>query len=159
LVRLEGRPDRTPRRRRPRPPHHRRPPGPRRPGTPTHRPRPAPPPRRRDAAGPPPPGARDRRPPRPAPRPHPPGPLSRAAPPPPRVVWSHDATDAVVLELRATDSPGLLYRVTSALATTGARVRAARISTLGADVVDAFYLAGDFDPQAVESAVLAAAQH
>jgi [protein-PII] uridylyltransferase len=74
----------------------------------------------------------------------------------PKVIWA-EATDAVVLELRATDSPGLLYRVTSALAQLGADVRTARVSTLGADVVDAFYLVGEVDRPAVEAAVLAAA--
>ncbi|MFC7275126.1 [protein-PII] uridylyltransferase [Paractinoplanes rhizophilus] len=79
----------------------------------------------------------------------------------PRVVWQRDAaTDAAVLELRAADSPGLLYRVASALDEAGAEVRAARISTLGGDVVDAFYLVGTWADQAerdrVEAAVLAA---
>ena len=37
---------------------------------------------------------------------------------------------------------GLLYRVATALDEAGAEVRAARISTLGGDVVDAFYLVG-----------------
>ncbi len=61
----------------------------------------------------------------------------------PQVVWHREvATDAVVLELRAADAAGLLYRVTRALDEAGAEVRAARISTLGADVVDAFYLVG-----------------
>jgi [protein-PII] uridylyltransferase len=79
---------------------------------------------------------------------------------PPRVVW-HPATDAAILELRAADAPGLLYRVASAIDQAGAEVRAARISTLGADVVDAFYLVGSWnDPAArekVEAAVLTAA--
>jgi [protein-PII] uridylyltransferase len=79
----------------------------------------------------------------------------------PRVVWHRDAaTDAVILELRAANSPGLLHRVVTALDRAGARVRAARISTLGADVVDAFYLAGSWAEDAargrVEAAVLAA---
>jgi [protein-PII] uridylyltransferase len=52
------------------------------------------------------------------------------------------ATDAVVLEVRAADSPGLLYRIAHALEDAGADVRAARISTLGTAVVDAFYLEG-----------------
>jgi [protein-PII] uridylyltransferase len=61
----------------------------------------------------------------------------------PVVSWHRDvATDAVVLEVRAADAPGLLYRITSALATAGADVRAARVATLGAEVVDAFYLVG-----------------
>ncbi|GAB3971985.1 hypothetical protein GCM10027615_31950 [Plantactinospora veratri] len=81
---------------------------------------------------------------------------------PPRVVWHRAAaTDAVVLELRAADAGGLLYRVSSALDEAGAQVRAARISTLGGDVVDAFYLVGSWPDQAerdrVEAAVLAAA--
>ncbi|BCL16216.1 bifunctional uridylyltransferase/uridylyl-removing enzyme [Micromonospora sagamiensis] len=79
----------------------------------------------------------------------------------PRVVWHRDAaTDAVVLELRAADAAGLLYRVTSALDAAGVEVRAARISTLGGDVVDAFYLVGggpDEDARLhLEAAVLAA---
>lgn len=78
---------------------------------------------------------------------------------PARFVWQ-PATDAVVLEVRAADSPGLLYRVTHALEAAGADVRAARISTLGAAVVDAFYLEGTDWPAdrraAVERAVLAA---
>jgi [protein-PII] uridylyltransferase len=82
---------------------------------------------------------------------------------PPRVVWAiEQATDATILELRAADDIGLLYRVAHALELAGANVRAARISTLGSDVVDAFYLLGDWSSAAqrstVESAVLAAAQ-
>ncbi|MGN9907265.1 [protein-PII] uridylyltransferase [Phytohabitans sp. LJ34] len=80
----------------------------------------------------------------------------------PRVVWHREAaTDAAILELRAADAPGLLYRVTSALDEAGAQVRAARISTLGTDVVDAFYLVGawadDTEREKVEAAVLTAA--
>ncbi|GAA3457462.1 [protein-PII] uridylyltransferase [Dactylosporangium matsuzakiense] len=81
---------------------------------------------------------------------------------PPRVVWqpSSAATDATVLELRATDTPGLLFRVASALEDLGADVRSTRISTLGGEVVDAFYLAGELDADArsrVAAAVLSAA--
>ncbi|MGC9666319.1 [protein-PII] uridylyltransferase [Planosporangium sp. 12N6] len=70
----------------------------------------------------------------------------------PRVVWQ-PATGAAILELRAADSPGLLYRVANALARAGARVRAARVSTLGGDVVDAFYLVGPWTDEAERSAV------
>jgi [protein-PII] uridylyltransferase len=81
---------------------------------------------------------------------------------PPRVVWAVDqATDATILELRAADDVGLLYRVAHALELAGANVRAARISTLGSDVVDAFYLLGDWsgadERHDVERAVVAAA--
>jgi [protein-PII] uridylyltransferase len=81
---------------------------------------------------------------------------------PPRVMWAVDrATDATIMELRAADDVGLLYRVARALELAGANVRAARISTLGSDVVDAFYLVGDWSAGSgrdnVERAVLAAA--
>jgi [protein-PII] uridylyltransferase len=70
----------------------------------------------------------------------------------------HPATDAAVLEVRAADSPGLLWRIASALENAGADVRAARISTLGAAVVDAFYLEGtdwtDDRRKEIEAAVL-----
>jgi [protein-PII] uridylyltransferase len=74
-----------------------------------------------------------------------------------RLMW-HPATDAAVLEVRAADSPGLLYSIASALENAGADVRAARISTLGAAVVDAFYLEGtdwtDDRRKEIETAVL-----
>ncbi|WP_238015066.1 [protein-PII] uridylyltransferase [Dactylosporangium sp. AC04546] len=87
----------------------------------------------------------------------------RSASAPPRVVWQPPsaATDATVFELRATDTPGLLFRVASALEDVGADVRSARISTLGGAVVDAFYLAGSWDADArgrIEAAVLQAAK-
>jgi len=80
----------------------------------------------------------------------------------PRVLWLHDiATDATVLELRAADRRGLLYRVAAALESVKAPVRAARVSTFGADAVDAFYLVGGYGEPArrneVERAVLTAA--
>ncbi|MFF5080890.1 [protein-PII] uridylyltransferase [Actinoplanes sp. NPDC000266] len=79
----------------------------------------------------------------------------------PRVVWQRGAaTGAAILELRAADSAGLLFRVATALDEAGADVRAARISTLGGDVVDAFYLVGSWADEAerdrVGAAVLAA---
>jgi [protein-PII] uridylyltransferase len=79
----------------------------------------------------------------------------------PVVTWHGDATDAAVLELRAADAPGLLYRVTRALEQAGANVRSARVATLGGDVVDAFYLTGPWPDAEVRAqlaeAVLAAA--
>ncbi|MDP9241246.1 MAG: [protein-PII] uridylyltransferase, partial [Actinomycetota bacterium] len=80
--------------------------------------------------------------------------------PAPRVLWFDEAaTDAVVLELRAADSLGLLHRVTGALERCGAEVRSALVATLGGDVVDAFYLGGDIDRDKVEREVIAAAEH
>jgi [protein-PII] uridylyltransferase len=68
---------------------------------------------------------------------------------------------ATVVEVRAADALGVLHRITGALKAAGLDVRTAHISTLGADVVDAFYVVdregrklGDAAP--VEQAVLAA---
>lgn len=47
---------------------------------------------------------------------------------------------ATVLEVRAHDRPGLLYRVTAALAGAGVNVDAAKVCTLGSEVVDVFFL-------------------
>jgi [protein-PII] uridylyltransferase len=71
---------------------------------------------------------------------------------------------ATVVEVRAADALGVLHRITGALAATGLDVRTAHISTLGADVVDAFYVVGPdggkvTDPalrQRVEQELLAA---
>ncbi|HET6816381.1 MAG TPA: [protein-PII] uridylyltransferase [Mycobacteriales bacterium] len=60
---------------------------------------------------------------------------------PPRVLWVDDASAAsTVVEVRAHDAIGLLHRLTRALADAGLDVRSARVSTLGAEVVDAFYV-------------------
>ncbi len=59
----------------------------------------------------------------------------------PTVALVDDASDtATVVEIRAPDATGLLHRVTRALEQCGLDVRTAHISTLGADVVDAFYV-------------------
>ena len=73
--------------------------------------------------------------------------------PPPRVTVApgHTSQTATVLEVRAHDAPGLLHRIGLALASTGVTVRSARISTLGADAVDAFYVVGK-DGRALPSA-------
>ncbi len=47
---------------------------------------------------------------------------------------------ATVLEVRAHDAPGLLHRVGTAIAETGTDIAAARVSTLGSEVVDVFFL-------------------
>jgi [protein-PII] uridylyltransferase len=61
--------------------------------------------------------------------------------PPPRLLWFDGAaTDATVLEVRTRDAIGLLHRLTAALESAGTDIRSARISSLGAHVVDAFYL-------------------
>jgi [protein-PII] uridylyltransferase len=50
------------------------------------------------------------------------------------------STESTVIEIRATDAVGLLYRITSALFALDLDVVAARVSTFGHEVVDAFYV-------------------
>lgn len=60
---------------------------------------------------------------------------------PPRVDIIEGASSrATVLEVRAHDAPGLLHRVGTAIASTGTDISAARVSTLGSEAVDVFYL-------------------
>ena len=65
-------------------------------------------------------------------------------PAPPRISW-HDgeASGAAtgIVEVRAGDRAGLLYRLTAAIVGEGLDVTSARIETLGADAVDSFYVA------------------
>jgi [protein-PII] uridylyltransferase len=60
---------------------------------------------------------------------------------PPQVTLVDDASDAAtVVEVRAHDAPGLLWRIGRALGGCGLDVRAARVETLGAEAVDVFYV-------------------
>jgi [protein-PII] uridylyltransferase len=61
--------------------------------------------------------------------------------PAPKVTLVDEASEtATVVEVRAHDAPGLLWRVGRALGECGLNVRAARVETLGAEVVDVFYV-------------------
>lgn len=63
--------------------------------------------------------------------------------PPPRVTVAPGSSElATVLEVRAQDAPGLLYRIGRALEGAGVVVRSAHVSTLGSNAVDAFYVTG-----------------
>ena len=75
-----------------------------------------------------------------------------ASVPAPKVSLVDDASDtATVVEVRAHDAPGLLWRVGRALGECGLDVRAARVETLGAEVVDVFYVTdGDGKPLAAD---------
>ncbi len=68
--------------------------------------------------------------------------------PAPKVSLVDDASDtATVVEVRAHDAPGLLWRIGRALGECGLDVRAARVETLGAEAVDVFYVTdGDGKP-------------
>ena len=64
-----------------------------------------------------------------------------ALPTEPRVTFDNAATDAAtVVEVRALDGVGVLYRITRTLADADLDVRRAKVSTLGHEVIDAFYV-------------------
>jgi [protein-PII] uridylyltransferase len=59
----------------------------------------------------------------------------------PRVLVDNEASArATLIEVRAPDGIAVLYRITGALADVGLDVRHAKVATLGAEVVDAFYV-------------------
>ncbi|MGY1527086.1 [protein-PII] uridylyltransferase [Streptomyces sp. MN3] len=62
------------------------------------------------------------------------------APPPQVTVAPAASRHATVIEVRAQDAPGLLFRIGRALEDTAVRVRSAHVSTLGANAVDVFYV-------------------
>ncbi len=65
----------------------------------------------------------------------------RGLPPaPPEVVFEDRSTDSTVVEVRAPDGPGVLHRVVESLVGAGLDIRTAIVSTIGADVVDSFYV-------------------
>jgi [protein-PII] uridylyltransferase len=87
---------------------------------------------------------------------------------PPRISWHNGEVSGAatgIVEVRAGDRAGLLYRLTAAIAGEGLDVTSARIETLGADAVDSFYVAnpsgspvGPEQRERVDAALLAATQ-
>jgi [protein-PII] uridylyltransferase len=66
---------------------------------------------------------------------------NRTTVPPPKVTLVDGASSsATVVEVRAHDEPGLLWRIGRALGDCGLNVQAARVETLGAEAVDVFYV-------------------
>ena len=60
------------------------------------------------------------------------------------VRFDNDASDtATVIDVHAVDGVGVLYRITRALTEFDVDIRSARVQTLGAQVVDAFYVVDD----------------
>ncbi|MDA8291595.1 MAG: [protein-PII] uridylyltransferase [Actinomycetota bacterium] len=60
-----------------------------------------------------------------------------------RISVDNDASEiASIVEVRAPDRLGLLYEITSALASAGCDVEAAIVDTLGHEVIDTFYVRG-----------------
>ena len=88
----------------------------------------------------------------------PPSPIDPAAADPPRIETVDAAgSSATVLEIRAQDRRGLLWRACRALSAVGVGVRSAHVDTLGPQAVDVFYLqeesAGALsEPRAAEAA-------
>ena len=62
------------------------------------------------------------------------------APPPKVTLVDNASSTATVVEVRAHDEPGLLWRIGRALGECGLNVMAARVETLGAEAVDVFYV-------------------
>ncbi|MET0764113.1 MAG: [protein-PII] uridylyltransferase [Blastococcus sp.] len=63
---------------------------------------------------------------------------------PPRISWHNGEVSGAatgIVEVRAGDHAGLLYRLTAAITGEGLDVTSARIETLGGDAVDCFYVA------------------
>jgi [protein-PII] uridylyltransferase len=67
-------------------------------------------------------------------------PRGSAAPPPKVTLVDGASQTATVVEVRAHDEPGLLWRIGRALGECGLNLRAARVETLGAEAVDVFYV-------------------
>lgn len=63
-----------------------------------------------------------------------------AAPDPVVTILPDASAAATVIEVRAADATGLLYRLLHTIDVHDAQVRAAKVATLGIDVVDVFYL-------------------
>jgi [protein-PII] uridylyltransferase len=83
---------------------------------------------------------------------------------PPEVRFEDVSSGSTIVEVRAPDGPGILHRVSDALVKAGVDVRTAIVSTIGADVVDSFYvgqngnsgLSEGADRDAIRDAVLQA---
>jgi [protein-PII] uridylyltransferase len=64
------------------------------------------------------------------------------------------SAESTVIEIRASDEIGLLHRLTSCLFACGLDVDAARVATIGGEVVDAFYVRSPEGTKVLEPALL-----
>ncbi len=63
------------------------------------------------------------------------------SPSPPEVIFDNELSEvATVVEVRAPDEIGVLYRITRAIADLDLDIRSAKVQTIDLDVVDAFYV-------------------
>ncbi len=75
---------------------------------------------------------------------------------PPQVTFDNETSDcSTVLEVHASDSIGLLYRVTRAIAELDLDIRSAKIQTMGSEVVDSFYLRDRAGGKLIDDSLLA----
>ncbi len=83
-----------------------------------------------------------------------------ARPAEPRVIVHNDASaTATVVEVRAPDGIGVLYRITRALARHHLDIRHAKVATLGHEVVDSFYVRDVDGQKLVDPELLAQLEH
>ncbi|MDP9406623.1 MAG: [protein-PII] uridylyltransferase, partial [Actinomycetota bacterium] len=73
--------------------------------------------------------------------------------PPVVLLVDGESTGTTVVQLRAPDGVGVLHRACAALASCGLDVRGARVQTLGAEVVDSFYVVGPDGGELVDPAL------
>jgi [protein-PII] uridylyltransferase len=72
------------------------------------------------------------------------------------VKFDNDASlAATVIDVHASDGIGVLYRITRALAELDVDIRSARVQTLGAQVVDAFYVRDRHNRKITDSETMA----
>jgi [protein-PII] uridylyltransferase len=89
------------------------------------------------------------------------------APAPPAVTFDDASEGSTIVEVRAPDGVGVLYAIANALTAAGLDVVTAIIASIGADVVDAFYVQANTGlgllsaerRTAIASAVLTALEH
>jgi [protein-PII] uridylyltransferase len=55
-------------------------------------------------------------------------------------IYADESPIAAIVEVRATDGIGVLYRIARTLVEIGLDIRLAKIATLGHEVVDTFYV-------------------
>ncbi len=68
-------------------------------------------------------------------------PRATSLPAPPRVrIDNHASASSTVVEVRAPDGVGVLYRITTALGELDLDIRLAKVATLGSEVIDTFYI-------------------
>ncbi|WP_145044130.1 [protein-PII] uridylyltransferase [Mycobacteroides abscessus] len=77
------------------------------------------------------------------------------APAPPRIRWFEPAgnADQQIVEIRTSDAPGLLARITATLERHGVDIAWAKVNTLGSSVVDTFCLSTGPEQAVLEAAI------